>query len=698
MADVEVSRAPDGTVASGGTVLFTRSRVAALGLALAASWLPVLAFRGAVTDAARLREIALGAHPYFAPGHAFLLYILAPLVIVSAISLLLSPGLLLAAAFDLGDTVARWVLHGFVLSLVAVSVATSAIQAVLGSPLTGLEFAAIVGALSAGASALLYARARGRRPPRWPLADPGAATTLLSMALAPALFAAALAPKLYWESFNGDGAHAFESARLLLTRPFPFWDPAAGEIASFPGITSVLFAYPASWFIRLFGPIEASARLPLLLYLPPLFGAIVALVHRGAPRRETARSWLIWLALAVYVVTVSYSATYSPYSADMALPATQDTLLVVCFLGFALAWSTARWAWMTGFALLTCLSLPNGLLLLGFWLVATLLAWRPIAWGPAVRVAGAIVLCMGVAALAAPLLAALGAPAPGGEYGAAGLLRRFAFLQVTDVRRLAYLIVPCGILPAAALLAWRRQDPLARTFTLVTAAAFLFAFVQAHAPLHYYIPAMLLPLVVFWRIDSAQPRVRTLVTAIAGVAALGLALPGNGRPFMDARAVGLTIEERVGDYATSDPAVFRASTLLHEIIPYDWEPEVPDERLGGSPLVFNFYAHEAGSRPAPNYVVARVGDPSPPGMRAAAGDDEFVVWVRSERLWREQLALRPPTPAGSPVFQMPRGILFRSVALRGGPWIIDLPAIAGKLGIDVDALAGRARADRVERN
>ena len=30
-----------------------------------------------------------------------------------------------------------------------------------------------------------------------------------------------LAPKFYWDSFNGDGAHAFESARLLLGQPVP---------------------------------------------------------------------------------------------------------------------------------------------------------------------------------------------------------------------------------------------------------------------------------------------------------------------------------------------------------------------------------------------------------------------------------------------------------------------------------------------
>jgi hypothetical protein len=63
-------------------------------------------------------------------------------------------------------------------------------------------------------------------------------------------------------------------------------------------------------------------------------------------------------------------------------------------------------------------------------------------------------------------------------------------------------------------------------------------------------------------------------------------------------------------------------------------------------------------------------------------------------MWREQRALRPATPAGARIYQEPRGILFRSVPLVGGPYIIDLPDIAERLGIDVDAIARQMGVER----
>ena len=91
-----------------------------------------------------------------------------------------------------------------------------------------------------------------------PLSQAYTRTTILMMVLVPMVLLIALTPKFFWENFNGDGVHAFESARLLLVQPLPFWPASAGEIASFPGITSMLFTFPTSWFIRLFGEFEAS--------------------------------------------------------------------------------------------------------------------------------------------------------------------------------------------------------------------------------------------------------------------------------------------------------------------------------------------------------------------------------------------------------------------------------------------------------
>jgi hypothetical protein len=637
--------------------------------------------------------------PWIPARAAGLVLVAAPLAAGGAIVLLMAPGLLLALALDRASTAEEWVLDGFVLSLISVSACAALGQMVIGRPLVGGAFVAAVLLLAAGALAAVLLRLRMGTPPRWPLASPHARTTLAGMLLVPVAILIALAPKFYWEAFNGDGAHAYEASRLLLERAVPFFDEGSGEIRGFPGTTSFLFAYPTSWFIRLFGGHEVSARLPLLLFLPPLAAAIIALVNeRRAAVLGAAERWLIWLALVVYVVVIAYGATYSPYSADIALPATQDTLLVVGFLGYVLSFLRRRWGWTALFAFLTYASLPNGLLLLGFWLVAWFLVRRPLPWRDTAA-GGAIILGCMVAGAALPRLIALaGGPVPGGEYGLGGLLVRFAFLQLTDWTRLAYLLVPCGIVPAIALLFWKRQDTIARAMTLVTAAYFLFAFVQAHAPLHYYIPAMVLPLVVYWRMDPAAGvrRVPILVsTAAAALLALVLSWPEEPGPFTAARGVGRSIEIRFAGYDRFEAATLRAGDVLARMIPYDWSPDVPESSFGGSPIVFQYYAHtRTPADGPPNAIVQPVRDPPPAGTRAIAADAGAIIYVRNMAVYQAQLALQPATPAGARIYQEPRGILFRSVPLVGGPAIIDLPKIAERLGFDVDALAQRFGVER----
>jgi hypothetical protein len=670
----------------------TDQRRALLLVAGLAALLPLLLLRSAVHDTAMLHPLSGPDAAWWPVGARRAALLEAPLAVAGALALLWAPGLLLALLLDRARTVEEWVLHAFPLSLVAVSAAAAAAQAVLGAPLTGGRFVAVAAACAALAAGGLVLRIRLGRPPQWPLAAPHAAATLAGFALLPLALLAGLAPKFLWEAFNGDGAHAYESARLLLHQALPFFPAGSGEIAGFPDSKSFLFAYPASWFIRLFGPLEVSARLPLLLYMPPLAAGIFALAAHGRVRvLGGAERWLVGLALTSYVLVVAFATTYSPYSADIALPATQDTLLVVAFLGFVLALLQQRWGWAALWAFLTHTSLPNGLLLMGFWLVARWVLDRRLHGREVAAGAGVVVLAVLAVGLIGPLLKAAGASAPGGEYGAAGLLLRFAFLQVTDIGRFAYVIVPCGILPALALLRWGRQDGVGRAFTLVTAGYFMFAFIQAYAPLHYYIPAMLLPLIVHWRMEpkpAHRPRL-LMATAVAGVAALLLAWPAEPGPFTASRAVGASIDLRVPGYERLEPDPLRASTLLHHLVPYDWDARVPDTSFGGSPLVFQYYAHSAPPGTPRNYILQRTQDAAPTAAEQIASSDGYAIWVRDAAIWEKHLALRPTAAPGALLFRQSRSTLFRSVRGPDGPRVIDLPAVAARLGFDVDAVARR---------
>jgi hypothetical protein len=667
-----------------------------LALGLAAAWLPALLAPRWVGAAAEL--VTPDRMPaYFPMERPGLLFLGAPVVVLSACILLLSPGLLLAIALNRGKNLAEWLLFGFALSLTIVSAAAGIAQSLLGAPLQGGRFAGVVIACSLLALGFLFAQLKRGRSVTHPLTGPSERATLLLTLAVPYVLLCVFAPKFFWENFNGDGAHAFESTRLLLVQPVPFWPAETGDIAEFPGLVSMLFAFPASWFIRLFGELEVAARLPVLLYLVALHAALVALIEHGrsAPLLILDRA-LLWLALVVYFVTMAFSATYAPYSADIALPATEDTLRVVCFLGFVLCFVESDRKWMYFFLALTFLSSPSGSMIVVLWLAAAVWVWRKQRQALCLRVAAGLAVCMVAAAILPFLLRAAGLPEPGQEYGASQMVRRFVRLQLLDFQRFAFLAIPAGILPALALFDWKRQDEIARCLTLVTVAYFATFYVQAHISLHHFVPAMLLPLVVFWRSGRvSDPKYRLgfrLATAAAAIAALVLSLPRAMSVDTSGRVVGAMLDNRFPGYELSKPAVFREAELLRELFPFDWDPRVPAESYGGTPLVWNYYAqrHNGPTRSV-NYVLQPSSWPAPSNMQVVAREGEAAVYVANRELWDRHRALRPPTPAGAPVYSISRAVLFRSVPPHGGPPIIDVAEVLGKLVPPLAPVLERAR-------
>lgn len=676
----------------------TRSDVSRLTLLLGVLSVPAIVAPGVIGRAASHATRAIEGNPWFGDTPIALLYLAVPVVAISACTLVLAPGLLLTAASRRGEGAAEWLFFAFGVSLGVVSVASALGESIAPGLLRGRAYAVFLAGLGAACAVIAWWRAPilsvGRAP-----RDRTRVEVIALVAWALVLYYV-LAPKLLFEAFNGDGAHAFESARLLLRSPLPFWPEEAGVVAGFPGLTSMLYAFPTAWFLRLFGEVEFAARVPFLLYLPVVGAGIIALSRQG--EREPATSPGLLLAILVsltsYALAMAYSATYSPYSADIALPATQDTLLVIAMLGVVLASLRRAWGWLFWFTILTLTSLPSGLVLVAFWLVARWLVERPRPWGDLVRSGAVLVGAMMLLALVPRVLALLGAPTPGGEYGVAGLARYFAFLQLVDVARVRYAAIPAGLFPVLVLVAWRWQDPVARALTVVTGLYFLFFFVQAHIALHHFVPAMLLPMVVAARVvrRGSAPVAPWIVLAVVAVL---LALPRRFTVHGTGREVGAAVLERIGGYATSQPAPFRASELLDRVLAYDWDPLVPLGTYGGSPLVWLHYAsHDGAPAPHTNYILQRSGDPVPLGFRMVAVDGAgATLLLRSDEVLASHRALRPPSPAGSEWLQVKRSILFRTVPHRGWPPIIDVRAVLVAMGLDVDSWLRRAGIEEGDR-
>ena len=172
--------------------------------------------------------------------------------------------------------------------------------------------------------------------------------------------------------------------------------------------------------------------------------------------------------------------------------------------------------------------------------------------------------------------------------------------------------------------------------------------------------------------------------------ALLISLPNDATPHTTARRISESIEVRIGGYETLAPAVFRSSEMLRHLFPYDWHPSVPFDSYGGSPLVWNYYAHQQNNTARDvNYVLQSVVHPPPTGMWLLAQEGNVALYVRSDAVWEAHRTLQSPTPAGSKVYAIPRGILFRSVPLTDGPPIINVVDVIEGFGVDMDPLLNR---------
>ncbi|MCC6927915.1 MAG: hypothetical protein IT359_02880 [Gemmatimonadaceae bacterium] len=615
--------------------------------------LPALLGTDVVESAAALWRLGGSAHPYWIPGEALRLYLLFPVVAVSACVLFLTPGLLTVQALRAANNVGDWVLRGIAVSIVLVSVAATAVQSILGATLQGRGFALVVVALSA--VVFVVALAAGRRDAEMPW-DSGDKAVALSLLVMPAALVAVLAPKFLWESLNGDGAHSFEAARRMLYSASPFFSPAAGGMSTYPGLKTFLPSYPISWFVRLFGETEGGARLPFILMLGATYAGLAALLKRP-PDAPKADRWLLWGGLAAYTTVMAFDASYEAYHADIALPGVAVTLTVAMGLGLIGATIRGEGRWMAFFVALLYATSPAGLLFAGFWLVAMLLALRPLRIREGAIIVASLLACIAAEKVVPGLMSALGAAPPGTEHATGSLAKRLLALQWREVKRVAYVVLPSGIVPAVMLLAWWRQNQLARALSLLSAAVFVFFYTQQRFAVHFFAPAMILPLAVCWRAAPRSWWFRGAIVAGALIAIVA-SLPPTTTPWLGTREVGMALEDRTGGYRAGDPLVFKRSELLVALFPPPANPAVPEKSYGGSPLAWNYYANHRDSTVAPAYVLLRPGDPPPAGGFLAKENEAGALYVLDSVALGRHRGIRPGAGGIARVYRLPKSTLF----------------------------------------
>ncbi|MGD8278648.1 MAG: hypothetical protein PVH00_11505, partial [Gemmatimonadota bacterium] len=629
----------------------TRRNLFRTGAALAAAILLIVLFGARVARVSALYPDALPENPYFVPGHLFLLYVATPLLLLAALVVFIAPGLLLVRTFGRTRQVAPLFLKGTLVAFLVNIAVLGALKLIRPAPGAGVHAAALFG-LNIVAWALLAVRSlRGAAGDEREAA--GATRRWAWLIAIPVIAAILLLPVLFWQDLNPDGLEALTGGRSLAWFALPRFPDGETPGLNLGMITS---SYPIHWFIALFGLTDAAGRLPVLLYAPMIWAGLVALIEVRAPRRLSAGEELALVAaLAVFVAALGFNDTYHAYSTDIASPANIDFLAMAGVLATLYFFWNDEPGWFLSAALLTHLTRPTGLMLLGLLGVGVFLLDRERLRPRLLLIGTAIALMMVWTVGFEKLLPRLIDISI--DSGAGQVAGRFRYLRFDHFQRLLWVVIPAGILPALALPQLRRQDNVARVLSLMTVAYFGVFYVIAFTALHHFAPATLFLIVVFWRLALKSPATarRTAVTVAAAALALWLSLPRSMALDRTMRPIGAETVWNEGDYGGGYDEYRRAydhKALLLELFKPFWEVADPGAEFIGSPWLQIRYGRHGAIRPETNYVVQPLGDPAPAGFTRLAADSAAALWVRDLDRWRADRFQRRDTEWQSPALRV----------------------------------------------
>lgn len=490
-----------------------------------------------------------------------------------------------------------------------------------------------------------------------------------------AVLALLLVSRIAWADLNPDGTELLTMGRSLVAFAVPRLP--TGEI---PGINLGMLPvpYPIDWLLAIGGPSPIAARLPALGYTIAAGLGVVAIAERGARRRLTPAEFAMVVGGAAAVcLTIGFNTSYDPYSTDLGSPASIDLLALVLMLATFYFLFAGEAAWCVVSAVLQALTRPNAPLLCLMLVVAILLVERDLRSRllQLALVATAATLATGLVYAFAIETITGSAVAEGGG----NLLLRLRFLRLDDWTRFAYLIVPGGVVPAIALVAWRRFDLQARVMTLVALAYFAFFYCLAFISLHHFAPAMLLPLVVFWRREG-QRETRTpfplnLAVAAGLAVAVLAALPRSMTPFRANREIAKSIAFDAGNvtgYALVRNT-FDASRALDSLFTPYYRVTDPQVDRVGDPLSIAWYAQLARpSRDSATWIVQPEARNAPAGTKPLGAARGFALYTRDAGATDRLRHSPPPPDARSPLYDVPRTTLFQHLGRDAGVVQLDL--------------------------
>ena len=613
----------------------------------------------------------LPAHPYAIPDHAWLLYVVFPVFVASAVTMLLAPGVLTVLAT--GPERRSWtdaVARGFLVAFAARLLMHSAWK--LGGRQFGpTEFWISETALHLAAAGLLIWRSRAHGPG---LSLPTDWARLGLLVIVPVVVAVLLLPTIFWQDFTEDGLEALEIGWSLRDFVVPRFPNESGFMGL--GIGMLAMAPVVSWFIQLLGPTEAAARLPIVVYLPVLLSVLFALVEFGGRRLRRRDQFTILSVVSAFLAVMAYSATYDAYAADLSAPTAFETLTVTCLAGALLGlWERDR-SMFFGFVALGYFARPTALLWIVFLGISCLITLDGDDRRRAVRdLATALGLCVAIAVLYERFF--LGWASEGGAANVSGsVFSRYRYLSFLDVRRFLWVMIPGGFLPFAGLVAFRHMDRWSRQLSIVLLLYFINFFFPSFVALHHFAPVMVLPVVVLLRMDTAGSAWMRRVAPWTCAVGFFLAVPHHFHVDQSSRAIGYRTSYEVGEYLGAPldhKEALTAREAMFELFPATWDVPDPSTERVGAGLPFLYYsARNQVRRTDANYLVLPKDSPAPRGFAFVGERRNAAAFVRDQGEWERDRSTPPPVEFGNPLFVLSPQTLFFFVGAPAGHYDLDL--------------------------
>lgn len=644
---------------------------------LVASSLWLTVFGDLPARAVALYSDSIPAHPYVRLDHGLMLYVGVPLSILAATFVYLSPGLTALLAIGRPGTVAPWLLEGFGLSFLIHVLLSTGLKFVAPLPVT--RTVVLVAAISVALLSWLgwVMRRDGQEPGSSSPWDQEGRRRLWGLLAMSVIALVALAPVILWQDMTEDGLEALEIGRSLSWWIVPRFLNESGVMGL--GIGMLSMAFPSHWYGMLFGWHEATARFPLVLYLIPTVAGIISLIELKSPRRLRAvEDLLVMAAVASVAFVLAYNASYDEYFADLASPATFAFLTSSAMLGIAYGLWSSRWWTFLGFAIMAFGARPTGLL---FVLILGGFSWfafpeerkRILRWC-SLAVAVSVVFYMLYERIFIPWAATEGAVG----YSTGTILGRFQFLRFFEVERLAWIIVPAGILPA--IMPPLKKDRIGIALALATLAYTAVFFFPAFTNLHHFVPAMLLPLVVFWRRAVSGPSTtrRNVLVAVGIFVAVVLSRPRSFEINRTMREIGATASYQIGGYGPSRDDYREAIAGAHltsSLFLPTWDVADPaTEVVGGAQLWF-YSARKEPSSGEPLYVFLPRDAAGPEDYLLHFSDEDGSVYLRDSTSWINQRMASHRTDFRSPVYSIPRETRFYFLGIPSGAYDLDMGRI-----------------------